>query len=35
VLLARDEGDHVTGNSAQVLQDFLGARIMAREVSIA
>lgn len=35
VLLAPDEGDHVTGNSAQVLKDFLGARIMAQEVSIA
>lgn len=35
VLLAKDEGDHVTGNSAQVLKDFLGARLMAQEVSIA
>lgn len=35
VLLARDEGDHVTGNSAQVLKDFLGARLMQQDVTVA
>lgn len=35
VLLAPVDGDHVTENSAQVLKDFLGARIMQQEVSIA
>lgn len=34
VLTAPDEGDHVTGNSLQVLRDFIGARIMAKEVTI-
>lgn len=35
ILFAPAEGDHVTENSAQVLKDFLGARIMQQEVTIA
>lgn len=35
VLLAPAEGDHVTDNMGQVLKDFLGARIMQQEVTVA
>jgi hypothetical protein len=34
VITAPDEGDTITGNSLQVLRDFLGARIMQQEVTI-
>ncbi len=34
ILSAPDEGDHVTGNSLQVLKDFISGRVMARDVSL-
>lgn len=34
ILNAPDEGDHVTGNSLDVLRDFIGGRLMNETVTI-